>query len=83
MDSKRAWRWAWGIWAAASAGSFAILETEALRRKCHPTLSTTLRRTLGIGPCHRWSSPGLIALVAFWVWLTVHLAHVPKEKMCS
>jgi hypothetical protein len=79
VHSKQAWRWAWGIWAFATAGSFAILETAALNRNYHPTLSTTLRRALGIYPRHWWGSGGLVALVAFWVWLTVHLLHVPDD----
>ncbi len=83
LKTKRAWRWAWGAWAFASAGSFAVLETAALRRNCHPTLSTTLRRTLGIYPRHSWRAPGVVALTAFWVWLTVHLLHVPEDVVFS
>ena len=79
MRSKRWWRWAWGAWAAASAGSFVVLESAALRRNCHPTLSTTLRRAMGIHPRHKWGTATLAALTAFWVWLVVHLAVVPDD----
>ncbi len=79
LKTKRAWRWAWGIWAFASASSFAVLETAALNRNCHPTLSTTLRRTMGIHPQKQLRPVALVALTAFWVWLTVHLLHVPED----
>jgi len=56
-----------------------LLENAALRRNCHPTLSTTLRRTMGVYPRHRWGPAALVAFTAFWAWLVVHLAHVPDD----
>ena len=79
MNQKLAWRWAWAVWALATGGSFAVLESAALRKNYHPTLSTTLRRALGVHPHHRWGTAGLIGFTAFWVWLTVHLAHTPED----
>lgn len=71
--SRRAWDWAWAAWLAATLGSFAALETVALRRRCLPTLTATLRRWLGIEPRTRWGTAAPLALVAGWTWLTVHL----------
>jgi hypothetical protein len=77
--SRKLWRWAWTAWASGTVGSFIVLERAALRRNCHPTLSTTLRRTLGIHPHHRWGSAALVVFTALWAWLVAHLARVPED----
>jgi hypothetical protein len=56
-----------------------ILETMALRRHSHPTLSTTMRRTLGVYPKASWGRVALVAFAAFWAWLVVHIAYVPDD----
>lgn len=72
--SERAWSAAWAAWLAATLGSFAWLEHAALRRRCHPTLSTTLRRWLGVHPRTRRGPVAVAGLAAASTWLTVHLA---------
>lgn len=81
MDTKRAWAWAWTGWALATGSSFAYLESAALKKKCHPTLSTTLRRVLGIYPRTRWGKLALVGFAGFWTWLVVHVAHVPDDVL--
>lgn len=68
------WSWAWGTWLAATIGSFAWLEAAALRRRCHPTLSATLARWLGLNPRGRRGPYALAAFALGWTWLTVHVA---------
>jgi hypothetical protein len=79
LRSINAWRWAWTAWAAGSAGSFFVLEAMALRRHLHPTLSTTMRRTLGVYPRTSWGRLALVAFAGFWTWLVVHIACVPDD----
>lgn len=74
MTRQRAWSLAWAAWLAGTLGSFAWLETAALRRRCHPTLSATLRRWLGVHPRTPWGRLALVAFIAFWSWLCVHIA---------
>lgn len=69
-----AWSLAWAAWLTTTVGSFAWLETMALRRHCHPTLTRTLRRWLGLDPRTRYGPAALISFAAVWVWLVVHLA---------
>lgn len=72
--TRRAWSAAWAAWLIASLGSFAWLETVALRRGCHPTLSTTMRRWLGVHPQTGWRRIAFPAFIGFWTWLCVHIA---------
>jgi hypothetical protein len=78
MSNK--WSWAWFIWAAGVASSFAWLERMALKRHYHPTLSTTMRRVLGIDPKTPWGKLGLLAFAACWTCLVVHIARIPPPE---
>lgn len=69
-----AWSLAWAVWLTATLGSFAWLEAVALRRRCHPTLTRTLRRWLGLQPARRHGPAALLGFASVWVWLVVHLA---------
>lgn len=73
LTREGAWSAAWACWLTATLGSFAWLETVALRRRCHPTLTRTLRRWLGLDPRHRYGPAALAAFGATWVWLIVHV----------
>lgn len=72
--SRRGWDVAWAAWAAAVLASFGWLEHAALRRRSHPTLSTTLRRWLGVQPRSRRGPAAVVGLAAACAWLTAHLA---------
>jgi hypothetical protein len=74
MTRQRAWSAAWALWLVGTLGSFAWLEAAALRRRCHPTLSTTLRRWLGVHPRTGWRRLAFPAFIGFWTCLCVHLA---------
>lgn len=67
--------WAWIAWLVTTAGSFAVLETWALLTK--NTLTSTLKRWLGINPPRRWrriSIPAFTwALVVFVGWFIPHI----------
>lgn len=79
ITSRTAWQWAWTIWMLGTAVSFVILERAALRHNSHPTLSTTLRRTLGMHPRHKWGPVAMLLFSAAWTWLIVHLMHTPDD----
>lgn len=73
MPHRRVWDFAWAAWLASTAASFAVLETLALRRRCLPTLTATLRRWLGIEPATSWGRIAPIGFLAAWTWVAVHL----------
>lgn len=75
--SRRAWSAAWATWLAGTIGSFAWLEAAALRKQCHPTLSRTLARWMGVQPQTRWGRYAPAIFMAFWTWLTVHVTRMP------
>lgn len=72
MSESRLPRWVWAIWGAVGAG----LEGYALSRKGGHTLSDTLRWLLGIKPARPWRTAGIVLIVAFCVWLALHITGV-------
>jgi len=71
----------WPAWIAASAASFAVLETIAYRTERFPTLSRVLAGWLGTYPPSSRRDAALVAFGAAWLALTVHLAtYRPRTK---
>lgn len=75
---------AWGAWLAATAGSFAVLEALAYRRRAFPTLSATLSRWLGTHPPAPWGDAAPLAFGAAWLALTLHIVRYrPRVVLVS
>jgi hypothetical protein len=74
--SQRAWSAAWGVWLGTVLTSFGVLEGLALSRRTHPTLSRTLARWMGVHPPTPWGRYGPAVFLAFWTYLTVHVARL-------
>lgn len=69
----------WLTWLLMTVGSFAWLETCALRSN-EPglTLSATIRRWLGVSPRHKGKNLLSIGFLGFLAWLGTHIMHAPK-----
>lgn len=65
---------AWAAWAVGSLGSFLALEALALLDEKRPTLSSTLRRWLGIDPRRPWALAGVAVALGAGAWFGVHIA---------
>ncbi|MFF4547246.1 hypothetical protein ACFY1J_23970 [Streptomyces sp. NPDC001406] len=67
--------WLWAI----PAGSFAVLETLAIRNRhqgdtaSELLLLLLLRRAAGISPARPWQPIGIAAVATFCAWLAHHL----------
>lgn len=64
----------WLTWFLITAGSFAIIETHAIKnRKTHGTLTYSIRRACGLHPVKPWRSVGAAAIVSSSAWFAVHI----------
>lgn len=63
----------WLVWVVAVLGSFAGMESRALRKRDIPTLSEALAYWLGCHPRQRHAPVTIFGFFSFWVWLTVHV----------
>lgn len=75
MDDSRKW----AVWLTGTVGTFAVLETKALRGrmadKPSGTLTATMRRWLGINPRARRRFLLAPAFAAFTAYLYLHFCH--------
>jgi hypothetical protein len=63
----------WATWLGSSLATFAVIETVAYRTGRPKTLSRSLCRWLGIYPATRWRHASVVAFIAAWLALVVHL----------
>lgn len=66
-------RFAWALWGALTASSFAYLEARAYRHHCHQTLSRELQRLTGVRPRRPWGRGAPLVFAATGGWLTYHV----------
>lgn len=65
----------WIAWLLTTSGSFAMLETHALRTgKEKGTLSYTLRKVTGVSSKRPWGTLGSAAICIASGWFAVHIA---------
>lgn len=68
--------YAWAAWIGVAGVTFAALEYVAIKRSgLHgpDTLSSTLRRWLGVEPRRPWAMAGVAFFVGFGAWIALHL----------
>lgn len=70
----------WLAWLTATLGSFAVIETVALRKRSFPPLSAVLRWLLGVHPRTPWGRLAVTGFAGVWVWLVCHLLHRVSES---
>lgn len=68
------WGWIWAVSGGVAVLTFAALELTALAtRGPRSTLSSYLRRWLGLEPRRDWWIAGVAGFIGFLVWLGAHV----------
>lgn len=70
----------WLTWLASSVGSFAVLETLAVRHRRFNSCTVTMQWLLGIRPRTQYKWVAAAGFTLIWLWVPPHLLRIDTEK---